>query len=330
MKDYVISLDPGKNTAKATGREITEDEKLELTRESFRSKIYDLNLGDVEVEDGSHKVMFGDDKVGVIIGEQGTSSDHDTSKTTELQRLCTYTAITKFLEPDTKENKIYLVLACPLEVVKIPEAKEEYKAFIKGDGPININVDDKNYTFEIVDIVIKAEGSGVIYTHPEFFEGKDTAVIDLGGLNLSFSVYRNKVIDAQSRFSEELGGDHLIELVREKLKVYKKGNDVKKEEAEKALKNGFLYKLGEPDHDSSKYITMAKEQYVKDVFESIKEKRQKLDTFQEVVVIGGTTKRVESQIRNDYKNARVPSNPQWESVDGLYKVAYARYVKTKK
>lgn len=330
MNNYVISLDPGKNTTKATGHKVTEGEQIELIREWLKSKVYDLSFGDVDVEGKSHKVLFGDDKIGVIVGEQGTRSDYDTSKTTELHRLCTYTAITQFLEPGTKDNNIHLVLACPLEVVKIVEAKEEYKSFIKGNGPININVDGKDYTFEIVDLTLKSEGGGLLYTQPEWFEGKNTAVIDLGGLNLGFSVYKNKTMDPVNRFSEEFGGNKLAELVRENLKAYKRGNDVKIEDAEKALEDGYLFKLGEADHDSSKYITLAKEKYVEGVIEKLSSKGQKLDLFQELVFIGGTTKRVEAQIKSKFKNARIPSNPQWESVDGLYKVAYAKYVKTKK
>lgn len=331
MKDYVIALDSGKHTIKATGREVTpSNEEKEIKRVSFRARSYDLRNSYLEVAGNSHKVLFNGDENGIIVGEQGTDADFNTSKTNELHRLCAYTAITQFLEPNTKDNKIHLVLACPLDVLKIKEAKEEYKNFIKGDEPITINIDDEDYTFEIVDIIIKAEGSGIVYTQPEYFEDKNTAVVDLGGLNLSFSSYKNKVNSAENRFSEELGGNKLTEYVRDSLKVYRKGNDVKIEEAEKALKDGHLYKLGEPEYDSSTYIVKAKEKYVENLISCLARRGQKLDTFQEVVFIGGTTKRVEGQLLNKYKNARIPGNPQWESVDGLYKVAFARYIKTTK
>ena len=43
-----------------------------------------------------------------------------------------------------------MVLACPLSVLLIQNAKEDYKQFIKGNGLINITVDNKEFEFEIV------------------------------------------------------------------------------------------------------------------------------------------------------------------------------------
>lgn len=324
MKKIILSADIGKYETEVVGRDI------ELTSEDirtirFRTKLYDLSSGYIDVEGNSHLVKFGDKNY--IIGEQGQDKSEDTSKTQFLHQLACYTAITQFIEPGTKENEIYMILACPLSVLLIQDAKEEYKKFIKGDGPIKITVDGKDYEFEIKDVLIKAEGSGIIYLEPELFNNQVVGIVDLGGLNMGWSLYNNKVCKKDDRFIEECGTDRLIDIVREQLAFYKKGNLVNKEIAEKALNEGGLKKGGKIDNESTKYIDKAKELYFGEVLKFIKAHKFNIDELDRVVFVGGTSQHIKENITNKLSHAYIPVNSQLSTVEGLYKVAFKKYSK---
>lgn len=320
----ILSADIGKHETELMGRDLDLDEK-DLKTIRFRTKMYDLEEGYIDLEGNSFKVEL--DGKEFIIGDQGKEKSFDTSKTNVLHKLCCYTAITQFLEPNTTDNEVYITLACPLSVLQIQSAKEEYKEFIKGDGEINIKVNDLDYSFKIKEIMIKAEGSGILYLEPEIFENKTVAIVDLGGLNQGFSLYINKTCKKEDRFIEECGTDRLIELVREQLSIYKKGNLTSIEIAEKALLDGGLQSNGKLDIKSMPYIDKAKENYLKEVLNHIKEHKYNLDELDKVVFVGGTTEHVRNNITSTLSHAYIPTDPQLTTVKGLYRVAFKKYSK---
>lgn len=322
MKKYIISADIGKFDTKLVGRSIDQSPD-DMKSVCMRTKMYDLENGFIDVEGNNSYLVKFDGKT-YIVGDQGQDKSEDTSKTNFLHKLTCYTAITQFLEPNTKDNKIYMVLACPLSVLLIPEAKEGYKDFIKGNGAINIAVDNKNYEFEIVDITIKAEGSGIVYLEPNIFKSKAVGIVDLGGLNMGFSLYNNLTCKKEHRFIEECGTDRLIDLVREQLSIYKNGNLVNREIAEKALNEGGLKKAGKIDNESMPFIEVAKEKYFNEVLRHIKEHKFNIDELDEVVFIGGTTQHIKKNI-SKIQHSYVPTNSQLSTVEGNYKVAFKKY-----
>lgn len=324
MKKYVLSADIGKYETNLIGRNIDGSEE-DIKRVNLRTKMYDLSNGEIDVEGNSYKIEL--EGKSFIVGDQGQDKSYDTSKTNELHQLSCYAAITRYLEPGTKDNKISMVLACPLSVIRSKDAKEEYKQLIKGNGEINVVVNDKEYSFEIEDIMLKAEGSGIVFLEPERFIGKDVLLIDLGGLNEGISIYRNKVCKNDDRFIEECGTDRLVENVRYQLIEYRKGNNVDVDSAEKALKDGGLKKSGELDIESVPYLERAKCNYFNEVMKHVKEHKIDIDHMDEVIFVGGTTQHIKGIISKEIKHSYIPLNSQWSTVEGLYKVAIKKYGK---
>ncbi|EJO5349404.1 ParM/StbA family protein [Clostridium botulinum] len=328
MKDYILALDCGKNTLKAVGR-AAEGTSNDIQRNSFRAKMYDLKKGYIDVEGNSHRIEL--DGESYIVGDQGeeNTENFETSKTSLLHKLCAYTAIAKFLEPGSKDNKIYMSLACPLSVLKIDEDKEDYKKFIKGEGPIKVNVDGDKYEFEIMDIVLKAEGSGIVNLHPELFKNTEAAIIDFGGLNMGFSLYVNGSCKATDRFIEQFGANKLTTYVSQDLTTYKHGNIVNYDRAEKALEDGYLSDFGKPDNDSIQAIKESKKRFLQEAINKIERNDYQLGEIKSVIFIGGTTEKLQEVIKEQIPHAFIPKQPQWSTVEGIYVVAYAKYMKTK-
>jgi plasmid segregation protein ParM len=322
-ESYVITLDIGKYETKAIGRNI-EGTAEDIERVNFRTKIYDMKKGYLDVEGNSSKIEFNGQQY--IIGEQGESKSNETSKTNLLHQLSAYVAISRIIKPNTP-CKINTVLACPLSVLKIESAKDEYKQFIKGTGEINVVVNNEPFSFEIENIMVKAEGSGVLYTKPELFKGKNVAVIDFGGLNMGFAAYYNGVCKQSDRFGEEFGTTELVLRIKDALTTMENGNVVRYDIAEAALEAGHMKTFSKIKVESIEPINNAKNDFFNDALEIIKTHKYILSQFDELVFVGGTTQKIKDQILKAYPNAHIPENSQWTTAEGLYKVAYGKYCK---
>lgn len=322
MKNVIIlGADIGKFDTKLLGKNFTVEES-ELLDVNFRTKSYDLEKGFLEKQGNSYNVTL--DSKEYIVGEQGDTKSLDTSKTTYLHKLCAYTGISKMIEPGI-ENDVYLVLACPVSVLKSAEAKEEYKNFIKSNGEVEIIVDNKEYKFAIKDITIKAESSGILYTNPELFKNKNVLVVDLGGLNLTACLYINGVCKNEDRWVEECGVNRLTEIVREEAITYKKGNLISYEQSEQALNRGHLLDCGTVDLNSTKVIEHAKEIYLDEVLGFIKSHKVNINELDEIVFVGGTINKVQKQIKEVIPHSYIPEEPEKSTLKGLYKIAFNKY-----
>lgn len=328
MNKYVLTLDPGKDSVKATGiyKEDEIDSLDEAKKVCFKTRTYDLKNGYIDVQGNSHKVVFGDKEL--IVGEQGNDRSFNTSKTEFLHQISAYTAITQFLKPNTKDNVIDLGLACPITVLKSEAAKQEYKDLIKGKGPIKITVDDKKYEFTINDILLKAEGSGILYLAPELFKRKKVAVVDFGGLNMTVTVFNNGtcVNPETDRFAEEHGQIALVNLLANELTAYKNGNIVPYNVAEEALDRGYMLKGGKKDAKSIEAINAAKNKFLSIAKTKMDSHGVNIDYLDSVIFIGGTTEYLKEQIA-DIEHSKTTDNSQWATTDGIFKVALKKFKK---
>lgn len=330
VKEYFCSADIGKFNTKLIGREKgkdkdTDSKKDEIKKVCFRTKKYTMSEEFFEVEGNSFSVKF--DGQEYVIGEQGVEIPHGTSKTELTHKLACYTAITRLLKPNTTENYIDMVLACPLSSLKSKVEKERYRNFIANENNlVNIIVNDEKFEFIIRDITIKAEGSGVLYIEANTFKDSDVAIVDLGGLNMGFSLYRNGSCKLEDRFIEECGTDMLIDLVRDYMSQYLGGNIISVDEASKVLHDNGLKKNGAIDPKSVEYLDKAKKKYFENVLNNIKNHKFDISKLDRIVFVGGTSNHLKAQI-NELPHALIPGESAWITVEGLYKIAYAKYGK---
>lgn len=328
MKEYILTLDPGKDSVKAMGvnSEDEIDSMDEVKQVCFKTRTYNLKNGYIDVQGNSHKVVYGDKEL--IVGEQGNDRSFNTSKTEFLHQISAYTAITQFLKPNSKDNVVNLGLACPITVLKSDVAKQEYKDLIKGDGPIKIEVDDKKYEFTINEILLKAEGSGILYLAPELFKKKKVAVVDFGGLNMTVTVFNNGtcVNPETDRFAEEHGQIALVNLMVSELTAYKNGNIVPYNVAEEALDRGYMLKGGKKDSESIEIINRAKQKFLQIAKTKMDSHGVNMDYLDNVIFIGGTTEHLREQI-SEIANAQTTDNSQWATTEGIFKVALKKFKK---
>ena len=337
-KHFIVSGDFGKYFSNLIGKELRKNDEIlkmekeldekenSLIRINIRTKKHDLDKGFIDKEgENSYKIKFLDKEY--IVGEQGTEKVHGTSKTHLTHQLCCYTAITRLLEPNTTNNKIHMVIACPSSVLKIAKSKEEYKEFMSNGGNlIEIEVDGEHYEFTIEDIMVKAEGSGIVYLESDLFRNKDVAIIDLGGLNMGFGLYRNGSCKITERFTAVCGTDRLVELVGESISEYLNGDVLTEDENKKILDDNGVKVKGQVDEKSVVYVKKAKENYLNEIIDITKNKKIDLEKLDKIIFVGGTSLHIKDEINERYSDfAKVSSNAHVATVEGLFKVALKRY-----
>ena len=176
--------------------------------------------------------------------------------------------------------------------------------------------------------MIKAEGSGIVYLSPHLFKNKKIGVVDFGGLNFTFSLYTDGVCMSPSsdRFVEEFGAIKLTNYVADDLSGYKRGNIVKFDAAERALDVGYLSNFGQIDKGSQEIIEESKNRFFDEACNEINRHGFRIEELDGLVFIGGTTQKLVEAITNKIPNSFITADPQWSTVEGLYKVAYKKYI----
>lgn len=313
--EYAISVDPGKDTTKCIGRMFgsTTDKKT-----SFSTKFYDLKNGDVELDGNSSLVSY--EYNDFIIGEQGEIYDTSTSKTTILHKMAIYTAITRVINPDDYNPDIILTVGCPTTIFKNKNSKEEYREFIK-DNP-NVIINGKKYSFNFKKIIIKCEGSGIVYLKPEVFVSQRAAVLDIGGRNMNFGVYENRIPVPSTLFSNNFGATKLQSMVQEELNIML-GLDCDLHTAKTAIEYGGIFINGKMNNQSSMIVSEQIEKYVDQCIIKPIEERNISVSFMPVMAIGGTSSIILDQLKERMPQVIIPSftatmeDFQWANVRGF-------------
>jgi len=313
--EYAISVDPGKDTTKCIGRlfgsttDITTD---------FSTKFYDLKNGDVEVQGNSNQVSYEDQDF--IIGEQGEIYDTSTSKTTILHKMAIYNAIARVISKDEITPEIILTVGCPTTIFKNKKLKEEYREFIKYNP--SVIIDGKEHYFNFKKIIIKCEGSGIVYLKPEIFVSQRVAVLDIGGRNMNFGVYENRIPVPSTLFSNNFGATKLQSMVQEELNIML-GIDCDLPTAKAAIEFGGVFINGKMNNESSFIVNDQIEKYVDQFIVKPIEERNISISFMPVIAIGGTSSLILDHLKERIPQIIIPSfsssleDFQWANVRGF-------------
>lgn len=325
--EYVIALDLGKFEGKAIGKrkfDVSED----IKQVKIRTKMKELNENEyIEIGENSYNLVY--ENKNIIVGENGVEAEdnYSTSKTTNMHKYIAYTIITRFLEPNTTNNKIQIVLACPISVLKIQGAKENYKKMIKGEGIIKIIVNGQKFEFEITDIMVKTEDSCIINTN-ELKNKNNIGIVGIGGLNMNYLQYING--DFVVKTSYEHGSSVLDNYIKDDLTVFLNGNIPNDNDIYMASNNGYICRKGEKVKESETIINCSKKRFLQDMNVLLAKDKIDLSNLQNLIFIGGTSIKLKNQIKELYPNIIELENEedyQMLAVIGLYRVAFKKYCK---
>ncbi len=315
IKSKLISVDPGKYATKA----VALNRNNQMEKVYFRTKVFKLNnnMG-LEAQGKSYNVTLeGED---YIIGDQGEEIDYAVDKANINHKLATYTAATQLLD-DFKA--IRLVIGCPTSIYRNKSLRNDYKDYIWNTGSVKVVVNNKLHSFLIENVLVLPEGSGIVYTKPELFKDKRVAVIDLGGLNMNFTIYDNLVPQPSSMFTINHGYAEIeTKLTNELNSLY--GTSFMSSDVQNILKQGGVKIKGKIDPKSSNVIDSIIEQYMIKLIQETRKNNFNLDMM-DVVFVGGTSLLIHDKILHHLPHATIMNNALWANVEGFYKIGAIKY-----
>lgn len=321
MSDSLIfSVDAGKGFTKYA-RALPDGS---IDKNKFMTKYTELNeLDNIGlVGEDSYLIKYKDKQY--ILGVQGKYDLREQrTKKNEIHRLCALVAITQMLKEQTSDGNVNLVISMPSASYKNEIERKAYEEFYKGEGEVEIEVNNTKYNFKINNVLSLPESSGFMFKYSELCRGK-VAIIDIGHLNINFILLQdNNIVDM---ITLDEGGLELESSALDKLETsYEKkiGRDV----LIKTLKQGYYEAWGTKVESSVKLIKEVKEDYVSNIIKKASSREINLEEFDKIYFIGGTSLLLRDVIESNEqlsKTCEVKDDGQWITTEGnlVFATAY--------
>ena len=312
--EKIIAVDPGKFAIKSvcsgSGSGIVD---------KLRSKIY--HLGDNEAFDPQgNSVLVNYQGERYIVGDQGAAIDPGFSKQTILHKVGLMAALSRYVRDG---DAIRLVIGCPASVYCDKAARESYRDFMTDSGRLIFETLSDQFDVKIKSVLVLPESSGAPYVYPKYFKDSRVAVVDIGGLNMNFSVYNNLVLELDSMRTVNYGGYMIEDSVRSQFSG-RFSVALGQADYEQVLKNDGLTVNGSLDPESTRLLHQTFERFAKDIADVIKGFDYDL-SIMKVVFIGGSSKLLSGYIEKFFPHAMVRDDSQDVNVLGFLKVGELKY-----
>lgn len=327
MKCYV-AVDCGKYHTKVDA--CGADGKNE-SRFMFRTKMSDGTFSDDMFEKGTFIVQVDDGPVYKVGNEAKIEASMETSKKTDIHRVCTMTALA-IAAARMKADEVNAVIGMPLQLAGIPEERVAYKDFILGeDGAkhlVRLKMDCQSppveVRFGISRRLVYPEGIGVLYEYPSIVEGP-TAIIDIGNLNTNNTYTDGFHIITESCFTDELGGKVMISGLAQELTSELRMRCDDNLVASTLLRPYDKRFLTARNHDET--ISQRSREIIDAyMLEHVKAIKTKCDTrhwpldFMNVICVGGTARLLAREITEVFgPESFIPPSPEFVNACGFLK-----------
>lgn len=315
--ERIIAVDPGKFAIKMAA----SDEPAVL---SLRSKLYTLNANE-SFEPQGNSVFVTYEGTNYIIGDQGVAVDQDFSKETILHKVGLMAALTKFVKDG---DSVRLILGCPASIYKDKTAREKYRDYMTDNGVLKFETNTDKYDIQIISTLVLPESSGAPYVYPQYFKDSRVAVVDIGGLNLNFSVYNNLVLELDSMRTVNYGGYMIEDLVKDKFSG-RFGVALSQPDYEQVLLNDGLFKNGTVLPESTELLHELLHTFAADISKVVKSFDYDL-SLMKVLFIGGSSALLKDNITEFIPHAMIRNDCAHVNVSGFLKVGELKYKQEKK
>lgn len=320
-----ISVDCGKYDTKITAYHMESDE---YSIQKFRTRMEPGTMDDdmlekntflAEVEGKVYKLGFGAKYEAAM----------ETSKKSEIHKVCTLAAIARCISKDKPED-VTVVIGIPYQLCIIPQERLAYKDYIIPAGKHTVRLKMSNdtpaysVTFTIVDRYVFPESLGVIYMYPQK-AGELVGISDIGNLNKN-NTYCNKFVPIQeSSFTDKSGGEFLITGLAEQLSS-ELGMHIDRNVASNVLLLPKDKRFLMPNNGDKKVADKSREVIDKYLLDYVVAARRLLDTkqwsldFMQMFFIGGTTRLIRNEIKEIFgDNIIIPERPEFVNAEGFLK-----------
>ncbi len=317
-----VAVDCGKYNTKAC---TYHEEAGEYARTKFRTKIGKGDFSDDMLERGSFIVRVDGGEVYKIGNGASTEAELETSKKSEIHKICTMSAIAMMLKENSKD--VNVVIGIPNQIAGDPKQRNEYKDFIIPEGEHTVEIKTtaegapQKITFQLNKRCVYPEGIGVLYEYPSAL-GEITGIIDIGNLNTNNTYCVNYEPQQDHSFTDELGGKILISGLAQQLTgelgARVDDNLVASTLLKDVSKRYLVSKSGdkECEEKSRKIIKEYLMEHVQNIKRKLDAKRWPT-SFMNLCIIGGTVKILKPELEEVFGNVFIPDKPEYVNVEGF-------------
>ena len=318
-----VAVDSGKHTTKAICSIAGNIQTL-----SFRSKMKAVDDFGGEIPNNNFLLEELDKTfiIGDMISENAVS--YNLSKQTEEYKYCIYLAICLFLEklkvPAHVISNINVAINMPLTLYKNETHKTNLKNFIlNGNNPIRLKVNSKHYNFKISNAVVLPEAMGSVFTKVAEVRNKRISIIDIGGLNVSYTTYNNLTPQIDTMISSNNGIYLLHGQIAETLTT-KYNTLVSNADVEYLLRTDkFLHLEGVKQIESKLIIEQLITEYVNSIFNFAKSRGFTFNS--DFVLCGGGALLLKEYILRAFPMAIIEEDGQFSNVRSFHKILGLKY-----
>lgn len=310
--ERIIAVDPGKFAIKTAASDSP-------TVTTLRSKIYALNDNE-SFEPQGNSVYITYDGKNYIFGEQGVAVDQDFSKQTILHKIGLMAALSKYIKDG---DSVRLILGCPASIYKDKKAREDYRDYMTDKGNLKFETNTDQFDISIVSTLVLPESSGAPFVYPKYFDKSRVAVVDIGGLNLNFSVYNNLVLELDSMRTVNYGGYMVEDNVKTKFSG-RYGVALHQNDYEQVLLNDGLFRNGTIDPESTEFLHEIYHDFAANIAKVVKSFDYDL-SLMKVLFIGGSSALLKDYIAEFIPHALIQSDCAHVNVLGFLEVGKHKY-----
>ena len=310
--EKIIAVDPGKFAIKAA---CSGTEEV-LT---FRSKLYTL-ADNESFEPQGNSVLITYQGKQYIIGDQGSQTDPNFTKNTILHKVGLMAALSRFVKDG---DSVRLILGCPASIYRDKNAREEYKKYMTDEGTLKFETGSDKYEISIISTLVLPESSGAPYVYPQYFKGSRVAVVDIGGLNMNFSIYNDLVLELESMRTVNYGGYMIEDNVKNSFSG-RYGVALSQADYEQVLKNDGLFINGKIDPESKTLLHSILHDFARDISKVIKSFDYDI-SLMKVIFIGGSSALLRDDITEFVPHAMIRNDSAHANVMGFLKVGELKY-----
>lgn len=335
MAEKFIAVDSGKYGTKvaeykpSTGEVITFQMCTKVSEGDFDDDAIENETVIVEIDGQVYKIGN---------GARGAGAELETSKKTDIHRLCTLTALAS-LACESEVDDMYVAVGLPAKDWAVVSKRKEYREFILPTGEVTVRIKAssksqiKTKKFNIKQVFAFPESIGALFMDDagcETLQNTDiTGVVDVGNLNLNLTLWQGTELLEDNSSTMELGGAILIQDLSQEITAnivpcneLITANILKSNPENRQLPTNL--NLSEEQIAKSRdIISKVLKQHAEKIKRACHSKNWSLDVTR-VLAIGGTSKDLENELKEVFPNITVLERSNFCNVLGYLRMLCAR------
>lgn len=320
-----IAVDSGKSATKVA---IFDPQAMTVSIKKFLTKIGRGYFEDDALERNTVIMEFGGQVYKIGRGAI-SEAEMETSKKTDIHKLCTLKAIAENVESGKTED-VHVAIGMPVKEWENVQKRIDYKNFILPNEEVHVKLMDsangsiQEKSFRIVSKHAYPETMGALFAREHPSMGTQ-GVVDLGHLNNNCAVWNGNELDPVYTLTDILGGNNLVTGLAQELTAAFTMCDEKT--VARILASGKEERYLHPNKPNSELEQRSKEIIDEYLLNHVKEIKKKLDVkhwpldYMDLTFIGKTTTLLEDEIRTVFGPAAfIPKDPEFANALGFSRV----------